>query len=152
MQIAIDDLTHPAVLDLLVFHRSESLRYSPPCSVHALDADALRGPGVTFWTMWDGDALAGMGALKAIDARHGEVKSMRTVNGYQRRGVGAVMLDHLIAQARARGWMRLSLETGSMAAFAPARAMYERAGFVPCAPFTGYAEDPLSCWYTLALE
>lgn len=151
MRIVRDGLTHPAILDLLLFHRAKALQYSPPCSVHALDVEGLRDPAVAFWSAWDGETLLGMGALKAIDARHGEVKSMRTVDGHQGKGVGATMLAHLIDEARARGWARLSLETGTMESYVPARAMYERAGFVRCPPFAGYTDDPLSCCYTLTL-
>lgn len=151
VRIVADDLSHPAVHDLLRAHRASALEHSPAESVHALDLGGLKAPGVDFWTMWDGDALVGMGALRALGDGHGEVKSMRVAAAYQRRGLGRAMLDHLIAEARARGWSRLSLETGSMAAFAPARAMYEAAGFTACPPFADYWDDPLSRCYTLAL-
>ncbi|KRA44621.1 hypothetical protein ASD72_10785 [Pseudoxanthomonas sp. Root630] len=151
MDLRLDDLRHPAVIALLQEHLDWMHRTSPPGSVHALDLDALRQPDISFWTLWEGESLAGCGALRALDATHGEVKSMRTAQTHLRRGVAASMLDHLLAEARRRGYVRLSLETGSMAYFAPARALYARAGFTPCAPFGDYVEDPNSVFMSRAL-
>jgi putative acetyltransferase len=151
MDLRLDDLRHPAVIALLQEHLDWMHRTSPPESVHALDLDALRQPDIAFWTLWDGETLAGCGALRALDATHGEVKSMRTAQTHLRRGVAATMLDHILAEARRRGYARLSLETGSMDYFAPARALYARAGFRPCAPFGDYVEDPNSVFMTRAL-
>ena len=151
MDLRLDDLRHPAVIALLQEHLDWMHRTSPPESVHALDLDALRQPDIAFWTLWDGETLAGCGALRALDATHGEVKSMRTAQTHLRRGVAATMLDHILAEARRRGYARLSLETGSMAYFAPAHALYARAGFRPCAPFGDYVEDPNSVFMTRAL-
>ena len=151
MDLRLDDLRHPAVIALLQEHLDWMHRTSPPESVHALDLDALRQPDIAFWTLWDGEALAGCGALRALDATHGEVKSMRTAQTHLRRGVAATMLEHLVAEARRRGYARLSLETGSMAYFAPAHALYARAGFRPCAPFGDFVEDPNSVFMTRAL-
>lgn len=151
MDLRLDDLRHPAVIALLQEHLDWMHRTSPPESVHALDLNALRQPDIAFWTLWDGETLAGCGALRALDATHGEVKSMRTAQTHLRRGVAATMLDHLVAEARRRGYARLSLETGSMAYFAPAHALYARAGFRPCAPFGDYVEDPNSVFMTRVL-
>lgn len=151
MDLRLDDLRHPAVIALLQEHLDWMRRTSPPESVHALDLDALRQPDIAFWTLWDGETLTGCGALRALDATHGEVKSMRTAQTHLRRGVAATMLDHILAEARRRGYARLSLETGSMAYFAPAHALYARAGFRPCAPFGDYVEDPNSVFMTRAL-
>jgi putative acetyltransferase len=151
MDIRLDDLRHPAVVALLQEHLDWMHRTSPPESVHALDVDALRRPDISFWTIWEDDVLAGCGALRQLDARHGEVKSMRTAQTCLRRGVAARMLDHVLAEARRRGYARLSLETGSMDYFAPARALYARAGFVACAPFGDYVEDPNSVFMTRTL-
>jgi putative acetyltransferase len=151
MDIRLDDLRHPAVVALLQEHLDWMHRTSPPESVHALDLDALRHDDISFWAVWDGDALAGCGALRELDPGHGEVKSMRTAQTHLRRGVAAAMLDHLLAEAKRRGYARLSLETGSMAYFAPAHALYARAGFVRCAPFGDYIEDPNSVFMTRAL-
>ncbi len=150
-RIVRDDLTHPAVVALVELHVRAAFDNSPPGAVFALDASGLRDPAVTLWTAWEGKALLGMGALKRVDAAQGELKSMRTAPGQVRRGVAAAMLAHLIVEARARGYRRLSLETGSNAPFAPARALYERAGFVACGPFAGYAEEVFSRYYTLKL-
>jgi putative acetyltransferase len=143
-----DDLTHPDVLGLLELHLRAAFENSPPGSVFALDASGLRDPSVTVWTAWEGDALLGMGALKQLDPTWGEVKSMRTAPAQLRRGVAGVLLDHLIAEARARGYRRLSLETGSNAPFAAAHALYRRAGFVECAPFGDYDDIVFAQYFT----
>ena len=124
---------------------------SPPESVHALPIDKLRAPEITFWTIWEKDELLGCGALKQLDAAHGEIKSMRTVARHLRRGVARTMLDHLITEAGRRGYRRLSLETGAAEAFAPARELYARAGFTLCPPFADYVEDPNSVFMTKLL-
>jgi putative acetyltransferase len=151
MRIVRDDLTHPDVIGLLDLHLRSAFENSPPGSVFALDLSGLRDPAVTLWSAWKGDDLLGMGALKQLDARHGELKSMRTAPAHLRKGVAAAMLDHLVAEGRRRGYARLSLETGNNAPFAAARAMYERAGFVPCGPFADYSDESFSRYYTLAL-
>lgn len=151
MDLRRDDLRHPAVIALLREHLDWMHRISPPESVHALDLAALRRPDITFWTLWDGEALAGCGALRELAQGQGEVKSMRTAQTHLRRGVAARMLDHILAEARRRRYERLSLETGSMAYFAPARALYARAGFSPCGPFGDYVEDPNSVFMTRTL-
>ena len=132
-------LDHPAVQALLDFHLREAHRNSPPGSVYALDLSGLRAPGVTLWTAWDGDALAGCGALKERTRRHGEVKSMRTDPRHLRRGTAAALLDHIVGVARGRGYARLSLETGAGPAYAPALALYRRHGFAVGPAFGDYA-------------
>jgi len=152
MEIRRDDLTAPLVLDLLRLHLAGMEDESPPESVHALGAEALRGRDVTFWCAWDGDALLGFGALKQLDPAHGEIKSMRTAPGALRRGVGAAMLAHIVAEARARGYQRLSLETGSTPAFDAAITLYRRFGFEFCGAFADYRDgDPFSLFMTRAL-
>jgi len=151
MEILIDDLSRPEVGELLRAHLSNMALHSPPESVHALDFDAFRSQAVTLWSAWQDDELLGCSALKELDPHHGEIKSMRTVEKHMRRGVAAALLDHIIATARRRGYRRLSLETGSVAAFAPARALYERVGFDYCAPFADYTEDPYSVFMTKTL-
>lgn len=145
-------LDHPAVLRLLQEHLDEMHATSPPESVHALDVGRLAGPGVTFWAAWDGDVVLGCGALATLDARHGEVKSMRTAAAARGRGVATAVLDVVVAEARRRGMTRLSLETGTQAHFAPARRLYARHGFVGCGPFAGYGLDPHSAFFTLVLR
>ena len=152
MQIRRDDLSGPEIRALLAEHLASMKSISPPESVHALDLDGLKRPDVTFWTAWDGGDLAGCGALKAIDTTHGEVKSMRTAASHRRRGVARAMLEHIVGEARRRRYARLSLETGSMAEFAPARELYARRGFVACPPFAGYRDDPNSVFMTLELD
>lgn len=146
-----DDLRGPEITRLLREHLDHMYAISPPGSVHALDIDALRAPGIQFWTAWDGTNLAGCGALRPIDAAHGEIKSMRTDENYRRRGVAARILGHIIAEARKAGYRRLSLETGNYHAFVPAHRLYERFGFHPCPPFGSYAADPISLYFTLKL-
>ena len=151
IRIVRDDLTHPDVVALIELHLRSAFENSPPGSVFALDLSGLRDPAVALWSAWDGAALLGMGALKQLDAGHGELKSMRTAPAHLRRGVAAAMLDHLIAEGRRRGYSRLSLETGNNPPFAPARAMYQRAGFTPCGPFADYSDEAFSRYYTLTL-
>lgn len=149
----LDDLVDPRIAGFLNEHLADMRAVSPPESVHALDLEGLRQPHIRFWSAWtdDGRTLAGTGALKRIDATHGEVKSMRTATHLRGRGVAGEILAHLLVQARARGWQRLSLETGSQPFFAPARALYARHGFVACTPFDGYIDDPHSFFMTLRL-
>lgn len=151
MKIVVDDLAGPEVAALLAEHTAEMRRISPPESKHALDLDGLRRPAITFWTVRDGDALLGCGALQELDARHGEIKSMRTSRAYARRGVASALLRHIIDVARRRGYRRLSLETGAMPFFEPAHRLYEKHGFVDCGPFAGYRDDPNSRFMTLPL-
>lgn len=151
MNIEVDDLSHPAVHALLNEHMRSMLDLSPPESVHALDLEKLRKPGITFWTAWQGELLLGCGALKELDARHAEIKSMRTSNAHRRQGVGRAMLAHIIQVARSRSYERLSLETGAMDAFKPAHRLYESFGFTYCEPFGDYDEDPNSLFMTKRL-
>lgn len=150
-RIVADDLTHPDVLALLELHLRAAHANSPPGSVFALDLGALRGAALRVWTLWEGPALLGIGALKRIDAATGEVKSMRTAPGQERRGIARAMLAHLIAEARASGWRELKLETGVNDAFAPARALYEAAEFRPAPAFGDYQLTDFNRCYALAL-
>lgn len=151
MRIERDDVSHPAVIALLDYHLAQAFENSPPGAVYALDHDGLRAPDVALWSAWEGETLLALGALKQLDAAHGELKSMRTAPDQLRRGAGGMMLGYLIAEGRARSYTRLSLETGSTEAFAAARAMYARAGFVECGPFADYSYAEFSRYYTLAL-
>jgi putative acetyltransferase len=151
VRVVVDDRFGPEVVALLADHLTAMREYTPACSVHALDLDRLRDPTVTFWSAWVGEELAGCGALKELDPTHGEVKSMRTAPAFLRRGVAAAVLEQIVATARARGYARLSLETGSGPAFEAAHALYARHGFIACGPFADYAEDPFSRFFTRAL-
>ena len=151
MEIRPDNLADERVLALLRLHLETIAPTAPAESRHALDLDALRQPDITFWCLWDGEALAGFGALKRLSPEHAEIKSMRTAPGYLRRGVAARMLTHIIDTARQRGFATLSLETGSMAFFKPAHELYESFGFMRCGPFGNYKPDPLSLFMTMAL-
>lgn len=151
MRIRVDDLTHPAVHALLREHLADMVATSPPDSVHALDLTGLRDPAVTVWTAWTGDVVLGCAALKELDPAHGEVKSMRTAAAARGTGVATHLLRHLLEEARARGYRRLSLETGSQDFFAPARRLYRRHGFVDCPPFAVYTDDPNSTYLTREL-
>jgi putative acetyltransferase len=152
MRIIVDDLQHPAVQALIREHLDSMYAQSPPESVHALDQEKLRAPGITFWSAWDGNVLLGCSALKMLDCRQGEIKSMRTQVAQRRRGVGKALLAHIIEEAKLRAYDRLSLETGSMAAFEPARKLYESFGFIYCGPFGDYREDPYSRFMCLRLQ
>ncbi|MEO5624614.1 MAG: GNAT family N-acetyltransferase [Dokdonella sp.] len=148
LQIRLDGLEGREIRALLQEHLQGMTLHSPPESIHALDIEQLRRPEITFWTAWEGDVLLGCGALKKLDARHAEIKSMRTSSAHLRRGVAAFVLGHILEQARLRGYQRLSLETGSAAAFVPAQTLYGRFGFSYCGPFAAYVEDPHSVFMT----
>ncbi|KJJ41383.1 acetyltransferase [Bacillus subtilis] len=151
MYIKIDDLTGDQVISLVNEHLHSMTLMSPPESIHALGLEKLRGPEITFWSAWDNDELAGCGALKELDRRHGEIKSMRTSLSHLRKGVAKQVLQHIIEEAKKRGYDRLSLETGSMASFEPARNLYEGFGFQYREPFADYVEDPNSVFMTKVL-
>jgi putative acetyltransferase len=151
MKIVVDDLSGSDVAAFLQDHLDQMHELSPAESVHALDLAALRAPDITFWSAYEDEVLVGCGALKVLDARHGEVKSMRTDPARRGQGIAGQLLRHIIAEARARGLERLSLETGSEEFFAPARRLYARHGFRPCPPFAEYSDDPLSSYFTLDL-
>jgi len=146
-----DDLSSQATLGLLQLHLEGMHATSPPGSVFALDLSGLRTPGVTVWTAWIGDAIAGIGALKDLGDRTGEIKSMRTHPGFLRQGVAAGLLEHIIHAARARGMTRLSLETGSGPAFEPALALYRQRGFVDGEAFADYKRSEFNQFLHLAL-
>jgi putative acetyltransferase len=152
MHIEVDDLSRSEVAALLQVHLEAAALESPPESVHALDLEALKAPEITFWTAWEGAQLLGCGALKQFSATEGEIKSMHTAQAVRGKGVARRLLQHIVEEARRRGYRRLSLETGSMEAFAPARALYARFGFLPCPPFADYVLDPFSVFMTLELE
>lgn len=151
MRIELDDPARPDVFALLEEHLRSMHELSPPESVHALDVSRLKSADISFWTVRDGYTLLGCGALKELDPKHGEVKSMRTPEGLRRRGAGRAVLNHIVQEARARGYSRLSLETGSMDAFAPAQNLYASFGFIDCEPFADYRRDPNSVFMTLVL-
>lgn len=152
MKIELDDLTRPEIHALLNEHLRSMHALSPPESVHALDLTALRRPEIAFWTAWEGALLLGCGALMELSTAHGEVKSMRTPEARRRTGAGRALLMHIIGVARQRGYERLSLETGSVAGFAPAHRLYASAGFVDTGPFGSYAADQNSRFMTLLLQ
>jgi putative acetyltransferase len=151
MKIHVDDPRRAEVTALLRAHLDHARNASPPESVHALDVEALRSPEITFWTAWEGANLLGCGALKELDSSQGEIKSMHTAAQYRGSGVAKRVLAHIVDEARSRAYTRLSLETGSMDAFAPARALYSRFGFILCPPFGDYVLDPNSVFMTLDL-
>ena len=151
MQIRIDDLTGPEIVALLEEHLAHMHSLGPPESTHALPLEELRSPDVTFWSVWEEGELLGCGALKELDAAHGEIKSMRTASRHLRKGVARAVLHHILAEAKRRGYRRLSLETGSGGAFLPARQLYASSGFTYCGPFAEYWNDPNSAFMTLTL-
>jgi putative acetyltransferase len=151
MDVTVDDPTSAAVEQLLLEHLEDMYATSPPESVHALDASALNHPSVMFFTVKDDGVVLGCGALKELSAREGEIKSMRTTAAARGRGVASVVLERILAEARSRNYTSVSLETGPQDFFAPARRLYERYGFVECAPFGDYQADPFSVFMTLAL-
>jgi len=136
---------------LLDFHFAEMRGNSPPDACHVLPTDGLTGPEISFWSVREDGDLLGIGALKELSDYHGEIKSMRTAPGALGRGVGTAMLSHILGEARRRGYRKVSLETGCTEPFAAALRLYEREGFVPCAPFGGYPDTPFTRFFALEL-
>jgi putative acetyltransferase len=151
VHITVDDLSSPAVAALLAEHLEHMRSLGPPESTHALPIEELRSRDVTFWTAWEDGELLGCGALKELDAEHAEIKSMRTAARHLRKGVARAMLDHILGEAKRRGYRRVSLETGSRLPFEPARQLYARHGFAYCGPFADYWNDPNSVFMTREL-
>lgn len=151
LDFRLDDLSGEPTRRLIARHLAGMRANSPPDCVHALDVDALREPHVTFWSVWAEDEIVACGALKQLDARRGELKSMRVAEAFLGHGVGRALLEHLIGDARRRGMESLWLETGSSEAFAPALRLYESAGFERCGPFDGYIDNPFSVFMTRAI-
>lgn len=151
IEIRTDDLTGAETHALIAAHLAGMHDTSPAESVHALDVEALRDPSITFWSAWVDGRLAGIGALKAIDAERGELKSMRVDDAFRGSGVGRALLRHIIHEARVRGMASLWLETGTTADFVPAQRLYASEGFTLCGPFEGYRPDPYSFFMTRAV-
>lgn len=145
------ELDEADVQALLALHFSAMQAHSPPEACHVLAGEALRTPDIAFWSLREAGALLGIGALKALEPGHGEIKSMRTAPHALGRGVGRAMLHHLIGEARGCGFRQLSLETGNTTDFAAALHLYESEGFVASAPFGGYAPTPFTLFYTRTL-
>lgn len=151
MKIKLGQLNHQQVLELLEEHLDDMNATSPPESVHALDVSSLEHQSIRFWSGWDEEQLLGCVALKCLGSDAGELKSMRTTHQSRKRGVASALLAHALEQARLIGLKRVSLETGTMDYFLPARALYEKFGFSYCEPFEQYEDDPNSCFMTLEL-
>ena len=151
LRFELDDLSRPPVRDLVASHLAGMHAQSPPESVHALALDGLKALSIRFWSVWSGETVAGMGALRRIDAENGEIKSMRVADAFLGQGVGRAILDHILSEARGLGLAVLWLETGSVEGFIPARTLYESVGFTTCGPFDTYGPDPFSVFMTLRL-
>ena len=147
----VDDLSDPRVIEFLEDHLRHMIAVTPPGCVHALDVEALRKPEITFWTVWEKRSVVCCGALKKLDATHAELKSMRTATTHAGKGIASGLLRHILAEARKRGFERVSLETGSYEAFFPARRLYEKYGFVYCEPFSDYPKNATSVFMTIQL-
>ena len=151
MRVVEDDLSGPEVRTLLEQHFAGMLAASPEGACHFLDFDGLKAGDVTFWSVWQDDSLAGCGALKQLEAGHGEIKSMRVADTFMGKGAGHIMLQHIIAEAKDRGYQRLSLETGTGPEFGAAHRLYNRAGFKQCGPFADYEATPFNHYMTMEL-
>jgi putative acetyltransferase len=152
MRIEVDDLSRHQVHGLLEEHLANMYELSPPEQVFALDLNKLRSEDITFWTVWKEKDLLGCGALKKLTPTHGEIKSMRTPAAVRGRGAGRAVLEHIISVAQQRGYMRLSLETGTHAAFEPAHSLYRSKGFVVSGPFGSYVPNEHSVFMELQLS
>lgn len=151
LKITVDDLSSAEIANFLAEHIREIKAVSPPESKHALDLEGLRKPEVTFWTVWDGSSLIGCGAIKELNIDHAEIKSMRTKVSYRGKSVASMLLKHILQEAKLRGYRRISLETGSMPFFEPARNLYKKYGFENCARFSAYQKDRNSVFMTKEL-
>ena len=152
MRIIEGDLNDRRVIDLLQAHLTSARAQTAPGSAHALDLAGLKSSDISVWTIWEGDTLVGVGALKRLSANDAEVKSMHTAQAMRGKGAGSAMMRHIIAAAKAAGISRLSLETGSWEYFDPARRLYSRHGFVECPPFADYVLDPNSVFMSIELR
>ena len=152
MIIKPGDFEDERVKALLTRHLEGMHANSPPGHVFALDWSGLQKPGISFYALWEGEELLGVGALKELDAASGEIKSMRTADAHLRKGVGARILDYMIGEARRRGYARLSLETGSGSAFEPALALYRKRGFTNGGAFGDYEKSPFNQFLHLDLR
>jgi putative acetyltransferase len=151
MEIKVDDLSGSEIAEFLEEHIREMKSISPPESKHALDLEGLKKPEIRFWTVWDDGRILCCGAMKELDANHAEIKSMRTTASCRGKGIASTLLAHILNEARLQGYQRISLETGSMPFFEPARNLYAKHGFENCAPFSMYREDPNSVFMTRKL-
>ncbi len=151
-KIKFDDLSGKEIISLLQEHLDDMKAVSPPESRHALDLDGLKDPSIKFWTIWEGNVLAGCGALKQLDETDAEIKSMRTSKGFINKGVASKLLMYIVKQAKRNGLKKLSLETGSMDYFLPAHGLYKKHGFNFCGPFADYKEDSNSIFMSLDLD
>lgn len=151
MEIRVDDLTGEKITALIHQHLSGMHDITPAESVHALPLEKLKQPDITFWSVWDQDDLMGCGALKELNPTHGEIKSMRTASAHLRKGVAGKLIEHLLLEARLRGYTRVSLETGTSEEFVAAQRLYEKYGFTYCGPFADYKLDPNSVFMKLDL-
>jgi putative acetyltransferase len=152
MNITDGGLDDARVQALLTYHFTTARAETGRGSAHALDLSGLKSPDIQFFSVWDGDCVVAIGALKQLSESHGEIKSMHTGQSYRQKGVGSAMLRHIIARARQMGLARLSLETGSWPYFITAREFYKRHGFVECPPFGTYVSDSNSVFMTLELR
>ena len=150
MEIKIDN-SSKEIADFLQKHIDEMKAVSPPESTHALDLARLKKSDIILWTLWYDDNLIGCGAIKELNKNHAEIKSMRIAVSHRRKGIASILLQHILNAAKIRGYDRISLETGSMPFFQPARQLYAKFGFQNCPPFSSYKEDPNSVFMTKKL-
>ncbi|MGH2894728.1 MAG: GNAT family N-acetyltransferase [Solirubrobacteraceae bacterium] len=152
LDIGIADPRTDDVRQLVELHLRFGRSHCPPQDAHALEVDDLLDPAVSLFSIRCHGELLAVGALKRLDGQHAELKTMHTVDHARGRGIGRTMLDHLVGVARERGFERVSLETGSMEAFSPARSLYASAGFAPCEPFGDYRPGPNNVYMTIGLR
>ena len=151
MEIRVDDLSDPRIADFLEEHINDMRSISPPESKHALDLEELKKPDITFWTAWEEGELVGCGALKKLTPSHAEIKSMRVPLALRGRGIASKLLTYILKNAELMGYIKLSLETGSMPFFEPARKLYAKFGFKYCDPFSDYKESPYNVFMSLSI-
>ena len=146
------NFNHPKVNELLTKHFIELRNASPEGSAHVLDIPSLKIPSIKFWSLWDEENLFGCGALKFLDKKHGEFKSIRVHDDFRDKGNGIKVINHLIDKAKKLKVKRLSLETGAGIFFNPARKLFNQCGFKACEPFSHYKKDINSVYMSLLIS
>ena len=143
---------NPKVNELLVNHFKELRSVSPENSCHVLDIKGLKAENIKFWSLWEEDELVGCGALKFLEKKHGELKSIRIADTFRKKNYGKKVIEHLILEAKKLKINKLSLETGAGNFFEPARKLFRNCGFKDCDPFDDYKENPDSCYMTIDIN
>ncbi|HEV3124551.1 MAG TPA: GNAT family N-acetyltransferase [Candidatus Dormibacteraeota bacterium] len=151
LDLGVDDPRVDDVRALLGRHLAFSRGTTPAEYAFALDVEQLVDAALTFFSARKDGRLLGVAALKRLDADHAELKSMHTSEAERGRGVGRALVEHILTFARAQGYRRVSLETGTGDDFVSARTLYTKVGFMPCEAFGTYQASPYNTFMTISL-